>query len=376
MGKYNTALSVVVGLLVLTYFCVYASACPSPELIRAIILEVVVFIVVLFFKFKGSRSKSGRLENMVMHELSDKWASLKFARRAGNAIVLTCWIAATIILSIDLCALLGAVSGNTAVSRFIYTTFPNSVLPGVHPAYSLEVLTGAYIEAAKYDRARTMADELLWINRKLSGENSEAYASAIGTLSKIYVKEGRFAEAEIESRKALAISRRVLGQRKMGQILTLVADNLRDQGKYKEAQNYYLEALQMRQEQFGPRSVKVAETSRAYAKMLNLAGDTAGGAIYQKSADAILKFHERKDDGLVNLVLTVVLFLISISASKLLFGPKGYLTKMAMRRLEANIQGQAVSTEDVKKLIKFYEHQKNPAQIERYETMLRKLAAD
>ncbi len=376
MSKFNTPLSVVVGLLVLTYFCVYASACPSPELIRAIILEVVVFIVVLFFKFRGSRSKSGRLENMVMHELSDKWASLKFARRAADAFVLSFWIAATVILSVDLSALLGAFTGNTTLSRFIYTTFPTSVLPGVHPAYSLEVLTGAYIEASKFDRARQMTEELFWINKKLSGENSEAYASVIGTLSRIYVKEGRFAEAEIESRKALAISRKVLGPRKMGQILTLVADNLRDQGKFKEAEHYYLEALRMRQEQFGPRSTKVAETSRAYAKMLNLAGDTTSGAAYQKKADAIFKFHERKDDGLINLVLTLVLFIISITASKLLFGPKGYLTKLAMKRLEANIQGHAVSTEDVKKLIKFYEHQKNPAQIERYETMLRKLAAD
>jgi len=375
MGKWTLALSATVGFLILIYFVVYAAACPSAELIRAIVFEIVVFIVVFFFKFKGARSKGAGLETMVMQELSQKWASLLFVRSAGNVIVLTFWLLATLGLTIDLTALLAAVSGQPSFSQFVYTTFPSSLLPGVHPAYSLEVLTGAYIEAGKYDRARKTTTELFAINKTLSGEISEPYATVYGTLAKIYAREGRFADAERESRRALAISQKVLAPEKMGQILTLVGDNLRDQGKYAEAQPYYLKALTMRRKQFGPRSIKVADTSASYARSLKLAGEPEQSAQWQKSADAIYKFYERKDDGVINVVISLALFIISIVGSKLLFGPKGFLTKLAVKRLEGNMQNHSVSTEDVRKLIKFYEHQKDPAQIERYEMMLRRLAS-
>src|SRR4051812_10023629 len=87
LARWNMALSAAVGLLILVYFIVYACACPSPELIRAIILEIIIFVLVFFFKVKASGSKGARLENMVLQELSAKWGSLLALRRAGAVLV-------------------------------------------------------------------------------------------------------------------------------------------------------------------------------------------------------------------------------------------------------------------------------------------------
>jgi tetratricopeptide (TPR) repeat protein len=305
MGRYSTALSVAVGLLVFCYFIIYATAYPSAELLRAIAFEVVIFIFVLAFKLRQNRSKATRLENMVLDELGSKWKALDFLRKTGRALVLTCWLSLTIFLMIDLTALTAAWVGNYSLSNSIYvghygigrslyaavsgasehgSSISNSssisssptishsstiqqsstiqhsstiqqsstiAIPGIHPAYSMEILTGAYIEAGKHAHARELTKELMAMRKQLFGVDSELYAGILADSANLYRKEGNFAKAEEISKQALAISRKVLKNTGMGQIITQVADNLRDQGKYSEAEPLYLEALQMRENSLG-----------------------------------------------------------------------------------------------------------------------------
>lgn len=408
MGRYSTALSVAVGLLVFCYFIIYATAYPSAELLRAIAFEVVIFIFVLAFKLRQNRSKATRLENMVLDELGSKWKALDFLRKTGSALVLTCWLSVTIFLMIDLTALTAAWVGNYSLSNSIYVwhygigrslyaavsgasehapSISNSSsisssstlsIPGIHPAYSMEILTGAYIEAGKHAHARELTKELMAIRKQLFGVDSELYAGILADSANLYRKEGNFAKAEEISKQALAISRKVLKNTGMGQIITQVADNLRDQGKCSEAEPLYLEALQMREKQFGPGSVKAAETLVEYAKLLRLSGDPDGVAKatrYQERADAILKRHETKSDPLASMLVTVLVFVASIVVSKMLFGPRGYLTKVAMRRIEQSLaSGAKNSRENIGKLIKFYENQNNIEQVEKYQNMLSTIA--
>ncbi|MBP9093571.1 tetratricopeptide repeat protein [bacterium] len=426
MGRYSTALSVAVGLLVFCYFIIYATAYPSAELLRAIAFEVVIFIFVLAFKLRQNRSKATRLENMVLDELGSKWKALDFLRKTGRALVLTCWLSLTIFLMIDLTALTAGWVGNYSLSNSIYvghygigrslyaavsgasehgSSISNSssisssptishsstirqsstiqqsstiAIPGIHPAYSMEILTGAYIEAGKHAHARELTKELMAMRKQLFGVDSELYAGILADSANLYRKEGNFAKAEEISKQALAISRKVLKNTGMGQIITQVADNLRDQGNYSEAEPLYLEALQMREKQFGPGSVKAAETLVEYAKLLRLSGDPDGVAKatrYQERADAILKRHETKGDPLASMLVTVLVFVASVVVSKMLFGPRGYLTKVAMRRIEQSLaSGAKNSRENISKLIKFYENQNNIEQVEKYQNMLSTIA--
>ncbi len=411
MGRYSTALSVAVGLLVFCYFVIFATAYPSPELLRAIAFEVVVFVFVLAFKLRQNRSKATRLENMVLDELGSKWKALYFMRKAGSALILACWLSLTIFLLIDLTALTAAWLGNYSVSNSIYmghyglarsicatvsganrqasaaksanlANSANSInwaIPGIHPAYSMEILTGAYIEAGKHDRGRELTKELKAMRRELFGVDSELYAGILADSANLYRKEGNFAKAEQISKEALEISRRVLKNTGMGQIITQVANNLRDQGKFGEAEPLYSEALQMREKQFGPGSVKAADTLVEYAKLLRLRGDPDGAAKairFQERADAIFKRHETKGDPFASIMVTILFLVVSIVVSKMLFGPRGYLTKVAMRRIEQNLANRANnSRENISKLIKFYENQNNIEQVKKYQNMLAGISA-
>lgn len=244
----------------------------------------------------------------------------------------------------------------------------------------MEILTGAYIEAGKHAHARELTKELMAMRKHLFGVDSELYAGILADSANLYRKEGNFAKAEEISKQALAISRKVLKNTGMGQIITQVADNLRDQGKYSEAEPLYLEALRMREKQFGPGSVKAAETLVEYAKLLRLSGDPDGAAKakrYQDRADAILRRHETKSDPLASMLVTVLVIVASIVVSKMLFGPRGYLTKVAIRRIEQSLaSGAKNSRENISKLIKFYENQNNIEQVEKYQNLLSTIAIE
>lgn len=393
MGRYSTALSVAVGLLVFCYFIIYATAYPSEELLRAIAFEVVIFLFVLVLRLRQNRSKATRIENMVLDELGTKWKALDLLRKSGRALVFTCWLSVTVFLLIDLTALAAAYTGNYGLSRAIYMNhygFPRSIyaaltrspsniaIPAIHPAYSMEILTGAYIEAGKHEHARELTGELMAMRKQLFGVESELYAGILADSANLYRKEGNFAKAEEISKQALSISRAVLKNTGMGQIITQVADNLRDQGKFSEAEPLYIEALRMREKQFGPGSTKVAETLVEYAKLLRIraaASDLALAKRFQERADASFKRHDTKGDPYASVLVTIVFFGISIVVSRLLFGPQGYLTKLAMKRLEQSLdkKSTAQASQSISKLIKFYENQNNIEQVEKYQNMLSKL---
>jgi hypothetical protein len=96
------------------------------------------------------------------------------------------------------------------------------------------------------------------------------------------------------------------------------------------------------------------------------------------------------------MLVTVLFFLVSVVVSRILFGPRGYLTKVAMRRLEQNLSivsepasaatvsetgaaakhNASISRENIGKLIKFYENQNNIEQVEKYRNMLAGIGKD
>lgn len=365
-GARVRVLSLVVAFLILVYFVVYASAHLTLELTAAIAVEVVVFVISIAGGIWQAKSKQGRLQELVLHTLTTAGPRVRFFRNLGEGAVLFCWFAVIGALCFDLTGLLAGYCGNSWLARNIYTSFPAYAATGLHPAWTLEALSGAYIEDKNYKRAGAICDDLIAIRRKLYGPNSVLYASILKDAGDVKKRGGDFAGAEALYRQSLNISRRLFDGSNMGMLLTNLATVLRAQGPahYREAEQFYLEALRMRAKQFGKDSARVAQTLDEYASFLAQSGREAEARRCRRQMErinALLVVKSKPEPRSSDILFIVLAFIFSCLISRYLFGARGLLTGLAVRLLEAKLSvGRgALSTDAAMKLISFYELREN-----------------
>lgn len=358
-------LSLIVAFLILVYFVVYASAHLTCELMAAIGIEVAVFLLSLISGIWQGKTRTGRLQELVFNTLTTVTPKVRFFRNLSEGAVLFCWFSVIGILCFDLTGLLAGYCGNSWLARNIYTSFPAYAATGLHPAWTLEALSGAYIEDKRYDRAAAICQDLIAIRRKLYGTNHELYAAILKDTGDIRRRAGDLAGAEDLYRQSLGLSRELFDGNNMGLLITNLASVLRDQGgpeRLEESEEYYQEALSMREKQFGVSSPRVAQTLSEYARLLRLEGRSAEAKSISDRAASIAAAHaETPVSRSTDIVFIVCAFIFSCFLSRYLFGTRGLLTAFAVRLLEAKLShGRgALSTDAALKLISFYELRQN-----------------
>ena len=100
--------------------------------------------------------------------------------------------------------------------------------------------------------------------------------------------QGKFSEAENQFRMALQEAEKLgLSDARLPTSLNNLANCLRQQGRYAEAQPLYTRALELKTRQVGPFSTDLVPIMENYAKMLRASGKTAEADKLDRKALAI-----------------------------------------------------------------------------------------
>ncbi|MGD9681762.1 MAG: tetratricopeptide repeat protein [Candidatus Obscuribacterales bacterium] len=338
------------------YLVLLASKHPSREFVLALTVEGVFLICWLGFKLLAARRKSAKLKSMVLDEVLFQFRPLKIIQTCILGLLAGTMALALSVLLIDFTALASADLGAFGVARAIYINFPTyRIYDGAHPAFSLELLSGACIESKKFAEAHVYTDELLEIRKSIYGSHHWMYGGMVANLAGLLYKEGRFADAEKAYRESIAICEESAGHRSLGSAFTRLGNSLREQGRFSDALIAYEEGLAMRSREFGSESLRVAETAREMALVLGyLHRQEESNRLYDRVDRIISTRSGASESGLLPLVL---MLLISMVVSYALFSKRGLLTAMVVRNLEKKVEsaGRNADPEDVARLVSLLE---------------------
>ncbi len=373
MTGWTAKLGYAIASLTLMYFIVYAVACPSKELVGAVAMEVIVFILVIGFRSRKKNRHSREAQQAVLDELSTKtgvtrhgWIFVKSATATVMALVV-------LFLAYDFTSLALTLSQQLSPARTMYLNNPLYRIPGVHPALSAELLAGAYIEAGRLAHAEKLSEFLLDIRQTIYGPKHLLVADMYGNFARISLQKGDFKTAEQNSRKSLALSQETSGYVHLGDGLTKLGNALRGQKRYEEAEAAYREALTMREREFGTKSERVLKTLQELEPCLRLEGkEQEADAVSSRIKDVIAFQNSQISPN--NPWFMPLSIAASFAVSLILFGPAGVLTNLALRRIEGRIKsaGNDADPKDIQKLISLYNHRKDKSKVEYYEALLSK----
>jgi len=261
---------------------------------------------------------------------------------------------------VDLCALTGASGEKFWLSKSIYKAFPIWMCFGMHPAASAEVLTGADIQAGKYSRAEKLLFMIKDLRESIYGREHEMTVAVYADLGDFYYKMRRFGEADYWYLKSVALSQQIKGRTGYGRPLTGLANSLREQAKLDQASLLYTQALLMRERIYGVNSPKVAETLEQFARLKLLQHDRQRATEMLQWAQTIAKAQASGQNA--NPANILIMLILSWTAGYLLLGPKGILTKLAVKVLSDKMStGETASPADVDRLETLCAYQARPA---------------
>jgi tetratricopeptide (TPR) repeat protein len=348
------------AMAVISYCLLCVSVNPRQDLLIATGVELFVFLFSLVFSLRQTRSRQGKLEKVVLSGLVEKWRfialSWHYLKKTANLLALTLLF----LLALDLSAMTCARLGFYSASGVLYRLSPVTYCSAIHPGFSSEMLAGASIEAGNFKQAHELFAMLKKLRLELYGEKCELHAAILADEAELALKEKHPELAESFYRQGLTLSKAVLKNRGSGRILTRYADFLRDQGRYEEADKYYLEALDMRQKQFGVHSEKVMETLQAYRHLVRLAGGkvklgTDLAEINKRIAyeEALRGKSQSKLAPFVNAFLCVFVLVCGFIGSRMLFGAKGLATNFLLQSLlrRYNLSPLSLSDKDRQRLV-------------------------
>lgn len=373
MNRIDISLALGTALLAFCYMIIFACIYPSPLLISAIVVEVVAFVVVFACRIFASRTKKAQAEAAVIGELIRQNKKLNFLRTLLEKGKL-CLVALILVLvPLDLMAFTAAYFRKDSIAQFVYTYIPTSSLLCFDPAYSLELMAGAYIEAGHHARAKELCGLMFQIRKQIYGESHEMVASILADIADLYRKEHNYSTAGIYYLRALQISEVVLKDEKMGSLLTRIGNNLREQGRYREALPYYERAIEMRINDFGEKSSNVAESRFEFSVLLAKMGRTAQAARLKGLSDQTWRSYRTSKEPATNLGFIICMFALSCVGSVYLVGPRGYLTKLAAKQLRASIEAsEQVDTDDLDRLCALYRYQRKENELSEFLLALNK----
>jgi tetratricopeptide (TPR) repeat protein len=386
--KLRNLCMIVCAVLVFVYLTLLCSANPSAELLFALAVEVLSFAGFLYFRHRRARSAGGRAGEAVISELKNQYAALRLWSKLLSAALTSFWLVAAIAMSIDCFAFAAAFFGAQKISLYVYRAVPISAAIGFHPGASLEVLAGALVEAHKYEQAMPFYEEILALRLSTFGKVHREIAAIFCDFGDLYSHQGQLLKAESCYRMALKITATI--RKDKGRALTRLANCLRDQGRFGEADEQYKNAYDMRVRQFGVGSEKVAETLKDWAKLQALEGKKEEAAALQARVDKIAHSH-REMPPLWSALCSLSLFAASLFVSNLFFGRRGVLTELAVGKIKAAVDAseclpggiggkqptsKSVTRGQLNRLITLYRFQKKYEEADRYNAILLSLGKD
>jgi len=149
---------------------------------------------------------------------------------------------------------------------------------GIHPAFSLELLTGAYIESRRFEKAEPLESALLDIRMHTVGANNELVPAMYANMGDFNFKWSRLDQAEQNYRRSIDLTKHLNLPQGWGSPMTKLATLLRNEKRFAESEAAYKEALAIRTERFGANSEKAAETLREYSQLLKVEGHNTEAA--------------------------------------------------------------------------------------------------
>lgn len=253
------ALGLYVAFIGAAYGLIYLCACPSPALATAMFAELLAFCVGMIIW----RSNIFKIPNSIQSKIPAFFSS---SMKKSGAVFIRLKFAILLVLAtaitIDFAALIACLCSAYQISTIMYSALPASYWIGLHPAFSLEILAGAMVTNRDYKRAEPLYQELLTIRQNVCGPDSDSVGAFYADFGDYYVRQSWLDIAEGWYRKSVALGART------GRAYTALATALREQGKFKESQEYYVKALSVREKLFGTTSKQYNDTLRGYQRLL------------------------------------------------------------------------------------------------------------
>lgn len=323
------------------YLLVFVSVAPSPALVAAVAFEICVYAGFLVFRLCRRKAKSVHARQAVSAAML---YFLPFANRLARCVSACIAVLATIILT---CAVLDAVSfGLAAAGQYkaatgMYSRFPISALAGFHPAHTMELLSGAKVKAGHLQDAERLYHALYEIRIGHYGPRHERICDLYADFGDLAERGKDYDKAEKYYTDAIALSKEIQVPHGCGKYLTRLGELRARQGRYAQALAALNEARDMRAHAFGKNSQKVAETLSATARVYAAMGDKAQAESFARQALLIFRAQPKNE---LNLAFYSALFSISIMAfGFVLTGKNGWMTRLAVQKIECLLQGETVS---------------------------------
>jgi hypothetical protein len=254
LDRIAASLSIYLGALFLGYCLVFFWVCPQQQLWCAIIFEIVIFVISSSWIVKSLAATS------TVHRMRWRWLSKSMNLLTwGCIIILSC---ISLYGSIDFIAMTSAAWSNTSLATTVYCILPGSELIGLHPAYSLECLAGAFVERRDIKKAEQLYHSLLAVRQWKYGSSSDLVAALYTDLGELGTKQHDLVKAEKWYVKAVELAP------SSGRALTGLANVMRDTERFAEAKLHYLRALNSRLTLFGKNSNQYQETWFNYKKLM------------------------------------------------------------------------------------------------------------
>ncbi len=291
MPRLGSIMTITANVLFLCYLMVFAWARQSPELFAAAGIDLLAFAVLVSYRAWKRTTRSYTQEQTSLAKIERSLRFVYVGRRIFSSSVALVLGLTCAYLVADLAALVSAASGNVGLSQRIYLLLAPPKQLAIHPAFSMELLAGAYIEAGKYQMAEPLEQALLEIRQTTYGPRSEEIAAMYASIGD-FCRRRRFdQEAEAWYRKAILLTQELHLAQGYGSPMTKLACLLRDQRRFPESHDCFEKALKIRTSIFGPLSTKVAETKSEYAVLLSLQGRAQPAADIREQSRKIVESH-------------------------------------------------------------------------------------
>jgi hypothetical protein len=262
----SRVLGIYLGFMFLVYCATFLWACPKPVLACAVAAEVFVFVISML-----------RLRAGLFDLPKCWWPGWAAGIRVGfeksmtmfRSVRLMVLVVIAALVTLDFAAFATAAFSDSPLAISLYC-IPGSQLIGLHPAATLEVLTGAYMEHKEFGRAEKLYMDILAVRAGVFGATSGQVGALYADLGDLNVRKGNLAKAEYWYRKSVELSESPGGPPGTGRALIGLATVLGQCGKLKESAECYQKALSIRARCYGTDSRQYHDTQRAYDKLLGL----------------------------------------------------------------------------------------------------------
>jgi len=326
------------------YLGLITYAHPSPGLVLALGLELGFFLFMLIFRNLNSKRKSEQKKKLVLDVLIRTTKPISIMRTIFDGCTVGILLVMIFFFALDLSALTAAIVGNFKYAKAAYIISPFPKFDGCHPALSLEIYSGACIESGRFKEAHKYTDFLLDLRKSIYGENDWRVGGMLGNLAGLYFKEGNFKKAIETYEESIRVCKNAEGDKHLGSAYTRLANSYRTVGEFDEAKANYEKALAMRIDEYGAKSLRVAETKFELANLLALTNQKSMAEKYRNDAQKIVIAQKKsKSNDLVPLISMIA---FSLAISYFLFGKRGLLTGLAIKRIEQKISKEENSSSE------------------------------